>query len=93
MGLLVDRPLYRGIGKMENDRIRAIITGRVAKAAPAQAEIKQSACSPSFYFLWRNIPHVGPKFEFSGFMDDFGFLVPIDFKALAIHLQEEGSSK
>ena len=27
MGLLVDRPLYWGIGKMENDRIRAIISG------------------------------------------------------------------
>ena len=58
-----------------------------------QFEIEQSACLPSFYVLRRNIPHVGPKFEFSGFMDDFGFLVPIDFKALAIHLQEEGSSK
>ena len=56
-------------------------------------EIEQSACFSSFYFLRRNIPHVGPKFEFSGLMDDFGFLVPIDFKALAIHLQEEGSSK
>lgn len=56
-------------------------------------EIEQSACFPSFYLLRRNIPHVGPKFEFSGFMDDFGFLVPIDFKALAIYLQEEGSSK
>ena len=56
-------------------------------------EIEQSACFPSFYVLRRNIPHVGPKFEFSCFMDDFGFLVPIDFKALAIHLQEEGSSK
>ena len=56
-------------------------------------EIEQSACFSSFYFLRRNIPHVGPKFEFAGFMDDFGFLVPIDFKALAIHLQEEGSSK
>ena len=58
-----------------------------------QFKIEQSACFPSFYVLRRNIPHVGPKFEFSGFMDDFGFLVPIDFKALAIHLQEEGSSK
>lgn len=27
MGLLVDRPLYWGIGKMENDRIREIISG------------------------------------------------------------------
>lgn len=27
MGLLVDRPLYWGIGKMENDKIRAIISG------------------------------------------------------------------
>ena len=54
-----------------------------------QFKIEQSAYFPSFYVLWRNIPHVGPKFEFSGFMDDFGFLVPIDFKALAIHLQEE----
>lgn len=58
-----------------------------------QFEIEQSASFPSFYLLRRNIPHVGPKFEFIGFMDDFGFLVPVDFKALAIHLQEEGSSK
>ena len=56
-------------------------------------EIEQSACFPSFYFLRRYIPHGGPFFVFSGLMDDFGFLVPIDFKALAIHLQEEGSSK
>lgn len=47
-------------------------------------EIEQSACSPSFYLLRRNIPHVGPKFEFIGFMDDFGDLVKLDFGKLAI---------
>ena len=58
-----------------------------------QFEIEQSKVWTSFHILRRVIPHLGPKFEYSGFMDDFGFLVPIDFKALAIHLQEEGSSK
>ena len=54
----------------------------------SQFEIEQSACSPSFYLLRRNIPHVGPKFEFSGFMDDFGFLVPLDFGKFAITLAD-----
>ena len=58
-----------------------------------QFEIKQSKVWTSVHVLRRIIPHVGPTFEYSCFMDDFGFLVPIDFKALAIHLQEEGSSK
>ena len=58
-----------------------------------QFEIEQSKVWTSFHILRLVIPHSGPKFKYSGFMDDFGFLVPIDFKALAIHLQEEGSSK
>lgn len=38
----------------------------------------------SFHNVIRNVPHSGPRFEFAGFMDDFGFLVPVDFSKLAI---------
>ena len=46
--------------------------------------VVQSGAHPSFHNVIQNIPHHGPVFKFSGFMDDFGFLVPVNFQALAI---------
>ena len=61
------------------------ISGRV-KAAPAQAEAEVEQTKMSPFWLQRK----DGEYDGLHFMDDFGFLVPIDFKALAIHLQEEG---
>ena len=76
-----------------SDDERTVATFYCGKEMKTQFEIEQSKVWTSFHILRRVIPHSGPKFEYTAFMDDFGFLVQIDFKALAIHLQEEGSSK
>ena len=49
--------------------------------------IRPAGAHPSFHNVIRNIPHYGPRFEYIGFMDDFGFLVKADFQKLAIVLR------
>ena len=49
--------------------------------------VVQSKTHPSFHNAIQNIPHHGPVFKFSGLMDDFGFLVPVNFQALAVFLR------
>lgn len=41
---------------------------------------------PTFHNVLRNVPHSGVKHEYSGFMDDFGFLVKVDYQKLALAL-------
>ena len=77
----------------DDDRtVATFYCGKEWKPEP-KFEIEQSKVWSSFHIVRLVIPHMGPKFKYSGFMDDFGFLVPIDFKAIAIHLREEGGSK
>ena len=45
-----------------------------------------SGANPSYHNVIQNIPNHGPVFKFSGFMDDFGFLVKVDFQALSLFL-------
>ena len=49
--------------------------------------IRPAGAHPSFHNVIQNVPHHGPVFKFSGFMDDFGFLVKVDFQKLAIVLR------
>ena len=49
--------------------------------------IRPAGAHPSFHNVIRNIPHHGPRFVYTGFMDDFGFLGKVDFQKLAIVLR------
>ena len=46
--------------------------------------VRRAGAHPSFHNVIRHVPHSGPRYVFTGYMDDFGFLVPVDFSKLAI---------
>lgn len=54
---------------------------------PYGLAVRPAGAHPSFHNVIRNIPHSGPRFEYTGFMDDFGSLVKVDFQKLAIVLR------
>jgi hypothetical protein len=51
--------------------------------------IVRAGAHPSFHNVLRKVPHHGIHHVFSGFMDDFGMLSPIDYSKLALLLRKE----
>ena len=50
---------------------------------PYGLAVRPAGAHPSFHNVIRNIPHSGPRFVFTGLMDDFGFLYKADHQKLA----------